>query len=367
MTTQTFLNFYELLVVPPSASPEEIREAVRKQRRQWVKRQASADPAKRTEAEVKVRQLDEAERTLLDPVLRGGFDEQLRNYRPPAPTPDGQVGDWLEKAHAYLDQGHVAAAHTAAVEAINQRGGEDAAWYIRAHASFLMGQARDAEYEFAEAIRLQPANPDYHFDLGDVFAQQEKWASALREFETALRFQPKNPQYRTAIAQVYCDTGKARQALTIMEQVVAEFGDNEVFRYYLAFALHNSVVESTSRFADGHLPTSEAQVALAERHADRIEGLRIDNSDVREMASTLREMASEARKPRWVRSGHLKAYIFTFIALLLLPGAGGNAFAAFLGFVAAALLVWAYVYRHRKPAWQHRRNILAGQILEPGI
>jgi predicted Zn-dependent protease len=366
MTTQTFLNFYELLALAPSASPDEIREAVRKQRRQWVKRQASADPAKRAEAEVKVRQLDEAERTLLDPVLRGGFDEQLRNYRPPAPTPDGQAGDWLAKAQVYLDQGHVAAAHVAAREAINQRGSDDAAWYIRAHASFLMGQARDAEYEFAEAIRLQPANPDYHFDLGDVLAQQEKWDSALREYETALRFQPRNPQYRTAIAQVYCATDKARQALAIMEQVVAEFGDDEVFRYYLAVALHDSAVESMSEFSDGHLPTSEAQVAIAERHAARIEGLRIDNSDTRELASGLRELARESRKPRWLPSGHLKAYIFTFLGLLLLSGLV-DGFAAFIWLVAAGGLVWVYVYRHRKPTWQHRRSVLAGEIIRPGI
>jgi tetratricopeptide (TPR) repeat protein len=368
MTDQVFVNFYELLQVTPTAAERDVRDAVRKQRRIWVKRQASADPIKRADADTKVRQIDAAEKTLLDPNRRWVFDQELANYHPPAAILDSQASsDLLERAQAYLEQGNASAAHTAACEVINQHGADDVAWYVRAHASFLMGQPRNAEYEFAEAIRLRPNDPGYHFDLGDAYAQQEKWPEALREFETALRLDPNNPQYRTAIAEVYCATDNASRALQIMERVVAEYPYDQSFRYYLAIALHDSAIEAMSRFPDGHMPTTEQQVAIAEQQAYRIESLGLADPEVHEWVTGLRELAREARHPRWVHSGNLRYYVIAVLALLIIPALTGAPGVTILGLVIAAGVIWLYVHRHRKPAWAHRRTVLAHEMIEPGI
>jgi tetratricopeptide (TPR) repeat protein len=363
VTTADFADFYELLQVPRSATDDDIRTAVRKQRRQWVKRQASADPNRRAEADTKVRQIDDAERTLLNHDRRNGYDRLLASYRAPEPAPDIRgSADWRDRAWAYLDQGNASAAHTAARRATNHRGSDDVAWYIRAHASFLMGRTQDAEFEFAEAIRLVPDQPDYHFDLGDVYLQQEKWPAAQREFETALHYDPNNPQYRTALAQVYCALDQSATALEIMEQVVAEHPEDESFRYYLAIALHDCALEAMSLFPDGYAPTTERQITLTERYAERIEDLGLTGSDGRALATSLRDQVAAARRPQWIPSDHVRFYVVSFLALLIVPLLIGQGALIALGFLGATGLVGVYVARHRRQTWQLADEYASGMI-----
>ncbi|HEY6737500.1 MAG TPA: DnaJ domain-containing protein, partial [Actinopolymorphaceae bacterium] len=75
-------SYYDLLELPTSASEDDIRAAIRQQRRLWVRRQSSPDPARRSEAEQRVRDLDQAERTLLDPTARAEYDRTLAGVTP---------------------------------------------------------------------------------------------------------------------------------------------------------------------------------------------------------------------------------------------------------------------------------------------
>src|SRR5215467_8656295 len=65
--TTPFVDYYGILAIRKHASPERIREAIKRQRRTWVKRQQAPSAGRRREAEVRVRQIDAAESTLLDP------------------------------------------------------------------------------------------------------------------------------------------------------------------------------------------------------------------------------------------------------------------------------------------------------------
>ena len=120
-----FVNLYEILQIPPTPQPtSQVRG--HQQRRQWVKRQRSSDPARRTEAETRVREIDQAEKALLNPDTRATFDRDLATTTgPPDPVrPAGRTGpdqDWLERAKA-APQGDPRKANYAAREAINQCG-----------------------------------------------------------------------------------------------------------------------------------------------------------------------------------------------------------------------------------------------------
>lgn len=369
MTTSQFVNLYEVLQVGQTAGPDEIRKAITKQRRQWIKRQGSADPERRAEAEARVRDIDRAEKVLLDSGARAGFDRELADYRPPAgPSVSGNGIDWLDRARAYLDQDNPNAANYAAREAINVQGSNDAAWFLRAHSSFLMGNAGDAEYEFAEAIRLAPQNPVYHYGLGEAYAALNRWQSAMSKYEEALKLDPGNPEYRTSIAQVFLQNDMAGKALEIMESVVREHPDNPAFRYYLAIALHDELLDHLGKIKSivlhgevlsegGFYVLSEEQAALVMKRADTIANLKVGDPDVTAMVTELREMVYEAREPKWNWANWSKWFLAVIIlgVVPFVSGIGsGSPGVAFMGFLMVVLIPGLFYTLRHKPMWQHR-------------
>jgi tetratricopeptide (TPR) repeat protein len=369
MTTSRFVNLYEVLQVGQTAGADEIRKAITKQRRQWIKRQGNADPDRRAEAEARVRDIDRAEKVLLDSATRAAFDRELAEYRPPAgPAAGSNDIDWLDRARAYLDQDNPNAANYAAREAINLRGNDDAAWFLRAHSSFLLGNAGDAEYEFAEAIRLSPQNPAYHYGLGEAYGAMAKWQQAMRKYEEALRLDPGNAEYRTSIAQVFLQNEMAANALEIMESVVREHPDNPAFRYYLAIALHDELLDHLGKLGPivlhgevlsegGFFVLSEEQASLVAKRADNIANLKTGDPDIAEMVRELREMANEARQPKWNWTNWHKWFLALLIVGIIpfMSGIGsGSPGAAFMGFLMIIAIGGLFYLLRYKPMWKHR-------------
>ncbi|HEU0089875.1 MAG TPA: tetratricopeptide repeat protein [Pseudonocardiaceae bacterium] len=360
--TTALVNFYEILQISSNADDEQIRKAIKRERRTWVKRQAHPDADRRAEAEARVRHLDQAEKTLLDAAARAGYDRQLAEYRPP--TTDAQLpagdDDWLQRARVYLDLGNANAANYAAREAIIRCGSSDEAWFIRAHSSFLLGRPSDAEYEFSEAIRLRPDNAEYHFGLGEVYGEQAKWQPAMREFEQALRLDPGNPSYRTGIAQVLLATDQAAKALAVLEKVVAEHPDNAVFKYYLGAALHDAAVENMTKDprGGGWVITSEEQAGVAERNADRMEALGLADPEIDRLARGLREQAAHARGMVWINNGTLRWYVGAFVVFGLFPLVSGEPGPVLWGLLVCAVLTGTYITRHYKARWELARRTL---------
>jgi Tfp pilus assembly protein PilF len=361
--TTALVDFYELLQVPAEASAEEIKTAVRRERRTWVKRQANPDPERRAEAEARVRSIDQAERTLLDAEGRAAYDHE--RAKRPAPQPEERResgGDWLARAREFLQEGDAGAAHYAAREAISQRGADHEAWFIRAHASLLLGRPADAEFEFTEAIRIEPTNAKYHAGLGDVCFAQSKWAAARTAFERALRLDPGNPEYRTGIAQVLIGTDQAAAAITIMEEVVAAHPDVPAFRYYLAIAVHDAAIERMTRDprGGGWVITTAAQAAATDAAAARMESQAPGQPEITRLAGELRRQAARAREPIWLQRGTLRYYGAAFVVFGLFPLLSGQVGAVLLGLLVCAGVIAAYVARHRKPRYELARRELAG-------
>jgi tetratricopeptide (TPR) repeat protein len=373
VTAVHFVNYYEILQVPQTASDADVRAAVTKQRRVWVKRQGSPDPARRTEAEQRMRHIDQAEKILLSQVSRTSFDRELASYRPPAAASAVDDVDWLDKARAYLNADNPGAANYAAREAVNQRSSSHEAWFVRGHSSFLLGNGPDAEYELAEASRLQPDSSLYHYALGEVYSAQEKWQAAMAEYQRALRMEPRNPEYLTSVAQVHLQTDSAGKAVEIMEQVVREHPANPAFKFYLAIALHDHAIDQLAEFAPmvyngqvisegGFMIASEAQADLFHRTAMRIEGFRLPDSDVQRMVTTMYEQAADAIRIRWNINRSLFGWLtvcFLFGFLPLISGIGGGSFGSFIfGLLVSGAVVTIVMQVYRRPVWKHRRSAL---------
>ena len=61
------VDYYDVLGIPRTASDDEIKEGVKKQMRQWRKRTEASDLGVRQEAEMRVKQIEEARAILTDP------------------------------------------------------------------------------------------------------------------------------------------------------------------------------------------------------------------------------------------------------------------------------------------------------------
>lgn len=77
-------NYYELLEIPATSSDDDVRKAVREQRKRWSQLQGHPKLEVQHEAQLKVRELTEAEAVLTDPARRRDYDASIR---PPAPAP----------------------------------------------------------------------------------------------------------------------------------------------------------------------------------------------------------------------------------------------------------------------------------------
>jgi tetratricopeptide (TPR) repeat protein len=358
-----FINYYEILELPETADAEQIKKAIREQRRTWNKRAAQSDPVKRGQAELRVRHLAQAERVLLNPATRRQFDKERQEHRPArtAPRTDGSgTRDWLTLARDYFAQGNAHSANYAAREAITMNGAEHEAWAIRANASFLMRKYKDAEYEFNEAIRLQPDNAEYHFNFAEAYAAGGDWPSALDEYETALRLQPGQPMYKTAIANVYLQNDLPDRALELMEEVVEAHPKQAMFQYYLALALHEVTLSKWARLHNGDwMITSPEQIDVTRALSNRALSLKFDDPALRTSLQENLDLANKAATTRWFHA-NVGAWLVALVFGFCLTGAK-----VLLGIAVMAAVIGLYVVTHRKPVWKHNASL--GILQKPGI
>lgn len=291
MGTEELVDYYAILGVPRNAQDEAIKNAVRSERRIWVKRQQAPKLERRQEAELRMRQIAEAEAVLLDAAQRSAYDRRLDNYV--APTATGGGGDWAGRAEEYLRAGNAHAAHSAAKEATSANPDHHRAWFVRAHASMMLGSYNDAVFEFSEAIRINPGDPEYHFDFGTLHEANEKWSAAKHEYELASRIDPGNPLYQVAIANTIIQMDKPDEALPILEMVHAQHPDVMDFNFYLALALYYSSMQHVSNIRGIEAFSNEADLKQMRAKLERAEALKFDHPELR---SEVERVLAEVRK-----------------------------------------------------------------------
>ncbi|MCP3877297.1 MAG: DnaJ domain-containing protein [Sulfitobacter sp.] len=304
MSTDVLVNYYEVLEVSKEANDDQIAEAVKKMRRVWAKRQGLADQERRHEAELRMKHIAEAERTLLDAAKRSQFDTKLANYRPPLPTAGGpatSTGEgWLERAEEFLHLGDAHSANYAAREATTLTPQNDGAWSVRAQTSLLLGNQQDAVFELNEALRINPSDSAHHFDLGTIYESVGQWDSALGAYEHAAQIDPAEQMFKVAQASVHLQTDKPQKALTIMNNVVSVVSDNPAYNFYLAAALHDATLEDWTRLRNGlYVITKAEQIAPTHRNVDRALGLRFDDADLKSGLRELKSSATEAERMKF--------------------------------------------------------------------
>lgn len=302
----TFVDFYAILEITRDADDEQIKSAIKQQRRTWAKRQGHPDQQRRHEAEVRIQQIAEAERTLLDPNSRQQFDQRLANHRPPSSPTSEASGSWIERTQEFLDRGDAHSANYAAREATNLDGESDLAWALRAQSSLLLGNQRDAVFELQEALRISPNNPSYHFDLGSVYESEGQWGQALESFEKASQLEPDELMYRIAIASAHLQADRPDQALRMLRQLDSQHPGDDSVQFYMANALNDMVFSDLTELSDGsRIITSQEQTDKALELLGQARELSYKDPETRKMIEDNYHLAVEAntvgwQKPLWM-------------------------------------------------------------------
>lgn len=199
------MNPFNVLEVPPEASPEDIKAAYHRLAKRWHPDRFTGD--EKVEAETRFRQLAEAFSILKDPEKRQNLLQQLPKAQPAGPreselaqerTPE----DWAAMAKAAFEEGKVDQARALIHYAIRLDSGKPG--YHSLLASILEregGDLRAVVKALETTVKLAPRDVESHIRLANHFHTLGMTARSQRHLEIAREISPNHPKLRAAASK----------------------------------------------------------------------------------------------------------------------------------------------------------------------
>ncbi|MFE8034947.1 type IV pilus biogenesis/stability protein PilW [Thiohalocapsa marina] len=100
---------------------------------------------------------------------------------------------YVNMAAAYYQSGKLDIALERGLRALREDRKNPKAHYVLGIVYQALGKTTEAAQSLAEAVRLDPDNPDFHNARGSLLCLQQRYGEALAEFQQALQ----NPLYKT--------------------------------------------------------------------------------------------------------------------------------------------------------------------------
>jgi tetratricopeptide (TPR) repeat protein len=303
-------DYYELLSVSRSATSEQIRAAITAQRRIWVRRQSSPDLERRAEAEQRVRDIDAAERTLLNADRRQEYDEQFQPSesdeqvepsKPEWPPPEKET---------------------------------------RRRESSIWDRGDDTED---------------HLWRGEDYLDRGKWDLAIAEFEFVLERAVDSVdrlKARRGMAAVASASGRIEETLGALERAVTAKPDDAEAKQTLVEALYDSAIVVLTY---GPSIETKRQWRIVGDRLRRIKRLRLKDPRTKLLVKQLQEIRTGTRRARW--DGPLMpGWYVGLIVVALLPAFFFRTWGSLLVLSGPLLLAIAmlYIVRHRTWGWKRK-------------
>ena len=197
------MNPFNVLEIPPDASPEDIKTAYHRLAKRWHPDRYSG--AEKVEAETRFRELAEAFSILKDPAKRLTLQQQApKPQAGPAAVQEPESAlertpeDWATMAKAAFDDGKFDQARALIHYAI--RLDDEKPQYHSLLASILEregGDLRAAVKALETTVRLNPKDVDSHIRLANHFQTLGMAARAQRHLQAAREISPNHPKLRT--------------------------------------------------------------------------------------------------------------------------------------------------------------------------
>lgn len=197
------MNPFQILEIPPDASPEDIKAAYHRLAKRWHPDRYTGE--EKAEAETRFRELAEAFSTLKDPAKRLTLQQQMPKSQVPSSEKEPESAqertpeDWAAMAKAAFDEGKVDQARALIHYAIRLEG--ERPQYHALLASILEregGDLRAVVKALETAVRLAPRDVESHIRLGQHFQTLGMAARAQRHLQMAREISPNHPKLRAA-------------------------------------------------------------------------------------------------------------------------------------------------------------------------
>lgn len=127
---------------------------------------------------------------------------------------------------------------------------------------FQKGSYREAAIEFTNAVQIDPAYADAHYQLAQVYLKLQQWANAYRELARTLELQPENYPARMDLANLLLAAGDLKLAREQTDLLLAKQG-NDPHVHLLAAALHAAQEDLT-----GAMQETQKAIVLAPNRSE---------------------------------------------------------------------------------------------------
>jgi tetratricopeptide (TPR) repeat protein len=238
--------------------------------------------------------------------------------------------------------------------------------FDRARYALVAGRLDEAKagFEAAAAARRHPLD---HVGIGDVHLARGRWREAARQYRYALDADPQQRLAQLGMAAARIAGGDAEGAVRDLERMLEAAPTDRVLRYYVASGWCSVAEQCRSRTADDILViTSERQLQVCERAANRILELDVEDHELIRGARRLLAEVSAGRRWSWRPEGIAVSLAVLVCALGLtmvaLGGVTGSVALVLVGMVVGGALLAVVVMRFRRQHWRLHAQSMARQI-----
>ena len=369
---ERMVNYYEILGLPIEASEDDIKREIQQKRKQFTAKTTSPKREIRQEAETKIEQISEAQKTLLKKDKRSEYDQKLKIWLASQPKQSANSAsqdvydsgqDLVAMGWDELNQGNIPNALHMATQATIRDGLNADAWALLGEANCRWGEIDDGVSNYLRAVKLRPNDAGLYFSLGCLYEDQEKWQEAYKQYDRASTIEPNTTLYRASKALVQVKTGQYDEGISVLRECISAEPDNKTYQWYLAIAYMRSVYEGWVHLPEdivigkdnvigkGYWAINRKQVVLAQERISAAQILEFDDPQLASDIDAANKDISRMLERKF--EGNIKFAVIASLPWLFLHGVG-------------LALGPAYFFAARAPQYALNRRILfeAGVLSE---
>lgn len=257
------VDYYELLEISQDADKVTIEQAIRKTRRIWNNRANNPDASIRTEAELHVKEIAEAEKILLDPDKRQEYNIQLNQF--PKSDVENSLADeesnWEEEFFKAYDRDMCDYAAQIAQREIRVHERNGRAWFLYGEALRRGGNIEQGIDALKRASLLSDDAGIYR-QLGFSYMAVNQYGEAYKAFKTAIQMDSNNYEYHTLAANCLRNIGMLTEAIDEAKIAYTINPDDEQTRFEYFVALYEDAMKNMAynRSSGKHLIINKVQL-----------------------------------------------------------------------------------------------------------
>lgn len=239
-------NYYFLLDLDKNMSIAEIKSAIEKQKKKYIKMLNSPKIEKQAEAQNKLLLLESADKVFSDENTKNQYDQEVANSKT-GTEPNYNSSEKHQYHHTSEGENDYIIYYNQAVEAINRTDGASAlaaatkafnlmpndkdSNYLMAHAHYTFGNIADAVQYLNTTLTIDPTFDAAYCDLGEILiTHYSDIEQGKLKLEQCLKINPGNEKALLFLGSLYNEYNDLTSAKQYLEQLVQYHPNNHSYQ-----------------------------------------------------------------------------------------------------------------------------------------